>query len=50
MAFVWRGDQLFTKRGSTNDGDDVWTTFLMDMRNPIDVNIITCIAAFNDTL
>jgi len=31
MAFYWRGNQLFTKQGSA-DGDQVWTTFLMDMK------------------
>jgi len=36
MAFYWRGNQLLTKRG-TCDGDPVWTTFLMDMKEPTKV-------------
>ncbi|KAG9304270.1 hypothetical protein G9A89_019832 [Geosiphon pyriformis] len=34
MAFYWRGDQLFAKRGATDQEDKVWTTFLMDTREP----------------
>jgi len=38
MAFYWHenGNQLLTKRG-TCDGDPVWTTFLMDMKEPTKV-------------
>jgi hypothetical protein len=39
MAFFWRGNQLFAKYGPTGDNDGVWTTFLMDMREPLEVNI-----------
>jgi hypothetical protein len=39
MAFFWRGDQLYAKRGPTGEKDQTWTTFLMDMREPIEVNI-----------
>ncbi|CAG8463812.1 12087_t:CDS:10 [Funneliformis caledonium] len=34
MAFYWRGDHLFAGQGPTGDEDQVWTTFLMDMREP----------------
>ncbi|RIA91695.1 hypothetical protein C1645_692396 [Glomus cerebriforme] len=34
MAFYWRGDQLFAKRGPIDDKDQDWTTFLMDVREP----------------
>jgi hypothetical protein len=40
MAFYWRGDQLFAKRGPIDDTDQAWTTFLMDMREPTEVIII----------
>lgn len=36
MAFYWRGNQLFTKQGQNKSTDD-WTTFLMDMKDPIEV-------------
>ena len=39
MAFYWRGNQLFTKHGPTGEKDEGWTTFLMDLREPIEVNI-----------
>jgi hypothetical protein len=39
MAFYWRGNQLFIKQAQTGDDDKVWTTFLMDMREPLEVNI-----------
>ncbi|PKY51815.1 hypothetical protein RhiirA4_494733 [Rhizophagus irregularis] len=35
MAFYWRGNQLFTKRGSIINDDDDWTTFIMDTREPL---------------
>jgi hypothetical protein len=38
MAFYWRGNQLYTKQAN---GDRDKTIFLMDMREPIEVNI-TC--------
>lgn len=37
MAFFWHGNQLFTKQGPTGDKDKVWTTFLMDVREPLEV-------------
>lgn len=43
MAFYWRGDQLFAKRGPIDDTDKSLTTFLMDMREPTEVNIINYI-------
>ncbi|EXX52939.1 hypothetical protein RirG_248640 [Rhizophagus irregularis DAOM 197198w] len=36
MAFFWQGNQLFTKQGPTGDEDRVWTTFLMDTREPLE--------------
>jgi hypothetical protein len=36
MAFYWRGNQLFTKQGQEKLTDD-WTTFLMDMKDLIEV-------------
>jgi len=39
MAFYWRGNQLFAKQAKTSDSDRIWTTFLMDMRDPIEVKI-----------
>jgi hypothetical protein len=39
MAFYWRGNQLYTKQGPTDDDDKDWTTFFMDTREPLDVNI-----------
>ncbi|RIA81211.1 hypothetical protein C1645_837362 [Glomus cerebriforme] len=41
MAFFWRGNQLFTKQGPTGDKDKVWTTFLMDAREPLEANNLT---------
>ncbi|RIA78752.1 hypothetical protein C1645_810982, partial [Glomus cerebriforme] len=35
MAFYWRGNQLFTKQGPIEDKNEGWTTFLMDMRDPL---------------
>jgi hypothetical protein len=40
MDFSWRGNQLFTRFGPTGDDDKVWTTFVMDMRKPIEVTNI----------
>jgi hypothetical protein len=39
MAFNWRGNQLFTKQGQQKSTDD-WTTFLMDMKESIEVNVM----------
>ena len=39
MAFYWRGNQLFIKKGPTGEKDKGWTTFLMDLREPMEVNI-----------
>jgi len=41
MAFFWIGNQLSVKHGEygSTDDKDPWTTFLMDMREPIEVNI-----------
>ena len=41
MAFFWRENQLFVKTGPTGYEDNVWTTtFSMDTRYPIEVNIV----------
>ena len=40
MAFYWRNDQLYAKRAVIPDEDnqkDGWTTFLLDLREPIDM-------------
>ncbi|CAG8475968.1 17554_t:CDS:10 [Funneliformis caledonium] len=36
MAFYWCRDQLFSRKGLTGDDYQDWTTFLMDMREPIE--------------
>ncbi|RGB35129.1 hypothetical protein C1646_814947 [Rhizophagus diaphanus] len=46
MAFFWRHGQLTSKQGPTGDIDQVWTTFLMDMREPIDLPNIENFAQF----
>ncbi|RIA98330.1 hypothetical protein C1645_140577 [Glomus cerebriforme] len=46
MAFYWRGNQLFTKQAPTGDNDNVWTTFLMDMREPLEFPDIEKFARF----
>ncbi|KAF9904314.1 hypothetical protein BX616_001345 [Lobosporangium transversale] len=40
MAFYWRNDQLYAKRAQIPEEDlqkDGWTTFLLDLREPIDM-------------
>ncbi|KAF9280093.1 hypothetical protein BGZ68_007509 [Mortierella alpina] len=40
MAFYWRNDQLYAKRAGIPDDEAAksnWTTFLLDMREPIDM-------------
>ncbi|KAF9435865.1 hypothetical protein BGZ76_005362 [Entomortierella beljakovae] len=40
MAFYWRNDQLYAKRAEVPEEDmkkESWTTFLLDMREPIDM-------------
>lgn len=38
MSFYWKGDMLYASSGeSTNSEDDVWTSFLMDLREPSEV-------------
>ncbi|RIA78934.1 hypothetical protein C1645_842030, partial [Glomus cerebriforme] len=39
MAFFWHDKQLFTKKGSIDVKDDGWTTFLMDISEPMKINI-----------
>ncbi|PKC14058.1 hypothetical protein RhiirA5_269102 [Rhizophagus irregularis] len=46
MAFYWRGDQLFAKRGPIDDTDKSLTTFLMDMREPTEFPDIEEFARF----
>ena len=38
MAFLWRGDALFTKRGQIPQNQmDEWTTFFLTLREPMDL-------------
>ncbi|KAI8974636.1 hypothetical protein BDB01DRAFT_805850 [Pilobolus umbonatus] len=37
MAFYFRGDQLFAKRADVNNQEDEWTSFLMDLREPMEM-------------
>ncbi|KAF9330531.1 hypothetical protein BG006_006519 [Podila minutissima] len=40
MAFYWRNDQLYAKRAPVPDDEeqtDSWTTFLLDLREPMDM-------------
>ncbi|KAG0309556.1 hypothetical protein BGZ98_001297 [Dissophora globulifera] len=40
MAFYWRNDQLYAKRAAIPEEEaqkDGWTTFLLDLREPIDM-------------
>ncbi|RGB34624.1 hypothetical protein C1646_143658 [Rhizophagus diaphanus] len=46
MAFYWRGNQLFVKQAQTGDDDKVWTTFLMDMREPLEIPDLEKFARF----
>jgi hypothetical protein len=39
MAFYWRENNLYTRHGE-HESIDNWTTFLFDMREPIEVNIL----------
>jgi hypothetical protein len=36
MTLYWRENNLYTKQGE-RESDDDWTTFLFDMREPIEV-------------
>ena len=49
MAFYWRGNQLFARQGPIDEEDQVWTTFLMDMREPIEVNIYSRIKNYTSS-
>ncbi|KAI7898765.1 uncharacterized protein BX663DRAFT_579996 [Cokeromyces recurvatus] len=38
MAFYFKGDQLFAKRADVpKENDDLWTSFLMDLREPMEL-------------
>lgn len=38
MAFYFKGDQLFAKRADVpEDERDDWTSFLMDLREPMEM-------------
>ncbi|KAG0011532.1 hypothetical protein BGZ80_000622 [Entomortierella chlamydospora] len=39
MAFYWRNDQLYAKRATIPDEEakDGWTTFLLDLREPMEI-------------
>ncbi|GBB83158.1 hypothetical protein RclHR1_00010040 [Rhizophagus clarus] len=45
MAFYWRGNKLYTKQGERESTDN-WTTFLFDMREPIDLPDVEEFARF----
>ncbi|GES95293.1 hypothetical protein GLOIN_2v1834046 [Rhizophagus clarus] len=45
MAFYWRGNKLYTKQGEQKSTDD-WTTFLFDMREPIELPDVEEFARF----
>ncbi|CAG8454354.1 3405_t:CDS:10 [Acaulospora morrowiae] len=48
MAFYWRGDQLFANHDSSVSDGPKWTTFLMDLREPLEVpelNKFSCFLA-----
>ncbi|KAJ3216334.1 hypothetical protein HK099_005915 [Clydaea vesicula] len=45
MAFFWKGDQLFTKRGSLPERDEL-TTFLLELREPMDLMDIQSFGKF----
>jgi hypothetical protein len=47
MGFFWKGDQLFTKRGSVpQEIQSPWTSFLMNLREPMSVPDIEDIGRF----
>ena len=47
MSFYFKGNQLFARRGDVPAGDQSeWTTFLMDMRVPIDIPNLDDFARF----
>jgi hypothetical protein len=38
MAFYFKGDQLFAKRADVSENQmDNWTSFLMDLREPMEM-------------
>ncbi|PKC61018.1 hypothetical protein RhiirA1_488641 [Rhizophagus irregularis] len=45
MAFYWRGNKLYTKRGEQESTDN-WTTFLFDMREPMKLEDVEEFAQF----
>lgn len=47
MAFYFKGDQLFAKRADVPPSDvDKWTTFLMDLREPMEMPSLDDFAKF----
>lgn len=45
MAFFWKGDQLFTRRGAVPSPDE-WTTFYLSLREPMDIPDIKAFGKF----
>lgn len=50
MAFYFKGDQLFAKRADVPEEDrDSWTSFLMDLREPMEIPDLNDFAKFLST-
>ena len=50
MAFYFKGDQLFAKRADVPEEDrDSWTSFLMDLREPMEIPDLDDFAKFLST-
>ena len=50
MAFYFKGDQLFAKRADVPGEDrDSWTSFLMDLREPMEIPDLDDFAKFLST-
>ncbi|KAI9246456.1 hypothetical protein BDA99DRAFT_592382 [Phascolomyces articulosus] len=50
MAFYFKGDQLFAKRADVPEEDrDAWTSFLMDLREPMEIPNLDDFAKFLST-
>jgi hypothetical protein len=47
MAFFWKGDQLFTKRGPVNEKDaSPMTTFYLKLRDPVEAPNVASFGRF----
>ena len=50
MAFYFKGDQLFARRGDVSEADqDEWTSFLMELREPMEMPGLDDFAKFLST-